>query len=68
MNNNVVGRFSHTGEIDLCDSCKKPFSNEPVTNANGKMFHKQCFLCAACQKPFTDTFALKDNKPYHPDV
>jgi len=50
---------------DLCDSCGKPLSLEPFTNAGGKLWHKSCFVCAGCGRAFVDTFALKDGKPYH---
>jgi hypothetical protein len=48
-----------------CDACKSTIGfTEPVVEALGGKYHKDCFVCAKCQGPVPDKFHAENGKPW----
>ncbi|XP_054279215.1 leupaxin-like [Macrosteles quadrilineatus] len=51
----------------ICAQCNKPIA-DTVTQAMGKSWHKEHFVCTHCKKPFNgSSFFVQDEKPYCED-
>lgn len=48
-----------------CSGCGRALGGT-WTNALGKKFHPDCFVCTGCHRPFAgQTFSVKDGEPFH---
>jgi hypothetical protein len=50
--------------IKTCHKCKR-IVNQKSVNAQGYLFHPECFTCTECKKKIKDSFNFQDKNFYH---
>lgn len=48
-----------------CFKCNEKIENQNYIKADGKNFHKECFVCEYCGKNIKGTFNVSEGKYYH---